>query len=258
MTTTLTAELLPEVAGVLLTITGAPDGELAITRTDANGVATVRLLPGQHPIGGSLVVRDYEAAVTGRISYSLVGVDPAGDPLTVTSPELYLDLAKAVLSVPRRPALRSDTGVVVAWSEARPSSALVHYVPERPDPIVMGGRQRLRTGTAVLRFPSYDEAADAAELPDGEVVMLRVPGTPRLGWYARVDRPDVTPAEVDGTDTPDWELSLAFTEVAMPDPAVVPLSGAADWTISDLAATVPTIRDLALAFATIRDLSVGP
>jgi hypothetical protein len=256
MTTTLTAEPLPEVAGVLLTIQGAPAGDLVITRTDANGAATVRLLPDQAPIGGSLTVRDYEAAVTGDVTYSLLGEDASSAPVTVQQ-TVRLDLAKAVLSVPRRPALRSDAGTVTGWAEANPSSHLVHYVPERPDPIVLGGRQRLRTGTAVLRFPSYLEGAAAKALGDGEVVMLRVPGVSNQGmdWYARIERPDLAPVEVDGTPSPDWELTLPFTEVYSPE---APLSGSADWTIGDAYEAAPTLAASRLAFPTLRDLAVGP
>lgn len=249
MTTTLTLATVPEVGAVRLTVTGAPAGDLVITRTDANGSRPVRLLPGQAPIGGSLVTRDYEAALSGLITYQLVG-----DTGAVVAASTSLDVQAVIVSVPVRPARWSAAGTVTAWSESRASGAIVHQVPDRPDPIVITGPLGSRSGTATLRVPTYLGADAIRELPNlGDTILIRQPSYPGLDVYATVDRMDVDPAEVTG-QLVEWDVRVTFREVAAP---TAPLLGAADWTLADVAAT-GTIRDVRLAFPTLRALAVGP
>jgi hypothetical protein len=254
MTTTLTVQPLPEVAAVLLTVTGAPAGALTIMRADSNGARPVRLLPDQAPIGGSLTTRDYEPALSGTVTYSLGGVAAVGDPLTLTA-TTTLDLGGFVASIPVRPARQVLDGVLTSWTEARESSAIVHEVPDRADPIVLAGKLRLRTGQGAARFSSYAQAAAMRDLPaEGHVVQLRMAPYPGMDAYVRVTRPELRTVDVPGVGVA-WEVSYAYTEVAAPDAALL---GAADWTLGDVAATVPTLGDLAATFTTLRDLAVGP
>lgn len=69
--TTLTATTQPETASVLLEIETALSSAMVITRTDANGANVVRLRADQVPIGGFLIVTDYEPALTGLILYTV-------------------------------------------------------------------------------------------------------------------------------------------------------------------------------------------
>jgi len=250
MSTTLTAEALPGVAGVLLTLTEAPAGDATITRTDVNGSRPVRLLPDQAPIGGSLTVRDYEAALAGLVTYTLEG---SAGLVTATTRLDVLD--RAVVSVPVRPAQRNDSGTVTDWNEVSESSSITHWVLEREDPVVIPGPLRLRAGAGVLRVDTYAQAVSLRSLlKAGDVVLLRQPTFPGMDAYATVERAEVVPVDA-GADLPDWEVRLNYQEVAAPS---APLLGAADWTLGDVAESAPTLRDLALAFATLRDLAVGP
>lgn len=69
----LAANVLAEAAAVQLVLTNAPAGALEITREDANGRHPVRQLPGHVTSAGSLVVTDYECALTGTVTYSVEG-----------------------------------------------------------------------------------------------------------------------------------------------------------------------------------------
>ena len=73
MTTNLQLTPLPDLAAVRVELTGAAAGPAAITRTDANGSRLVRQRAGQETSAGSLVVVDYEPALTGDVVYTVAG-----------------------------------------------------------------------------------------------------------------------------------------------------------------------------------------
>jgi hypothetical protein len=73
VSTRLTLTPLPDFAAVRLEVDDAPDGELVILRSDANGQQPVRLLEGQAPASGVLVATDYEPALHGPVTYSVPG-----------------------------------------------------------------------------------------------------------------------------------------------------------------------------------------
>lgn len=73
MTINMTATVLPDFAAVQLAITGAPAGPLEVLRTDDNGTHPVRQLADQETTSGTLALVDYEAALSGPVTYQVLG-----------------------------------------------------------------------------------------------------------------------------------------------------------------------------------------
>lgn len=238
----------------------APFAALTITRTDANGVGPVRMLPDQGPAAGVLTVRDYEPALTGPTRYDVrdqLGVTTtaataAGD-LTVTAP---------VLHVPTLPALRvmlTPPGLV-GYQAERDNAAALHDVIGRADPIVTIGPLGLRAGTLrVITTTHTDARALEALAARGEILMLRQSDHAGLDGYLMVRstrvQPDQLVASPAGVTGWTWSVDLAFVEVARPSG---PLLGSTGWTFGAVAATFATLADILPAYPTLDTLTVGP
>lgn len=221
----------------------------ALTRTDANGVRPVRLLDRQEIVGGSLIIEDAEAALTGTITYQLRSA--LGETTTVST---TLDgtpgyrLAPAVF-----PQWAVTVGMVTGYHATRTTSTAVHEVIGRPDPVLRLGALKLRRGTLTIWCDSYDALTAALGVYQrGEVVLLR------QGDYAGLDMYHVaTETREEGYDAEHrrWRLDVTYVEVAVPRG---PLLGSPSWTWDDLAAMFPTWDAVTAFFATWNAAQIGP
>lgn len=240
----------PATSSVLLTITGAPAGPVTIARTDSNGVRTVRLRVGQEPSAGTLVLVDYEPALTGDLRYE---VTDSASAVTVASLAGGLALTGTVIGSVYLPQYAVPVAAITGYESGRDRETIVHEVLDRADWLVTFGPARGRRGTLTVHCASYSSAAalDALCSRLGEPLQLRQPTHPGLDMYFTVTRSRVVPA-VDGASS--WTVELDYTEQAWPSG---PLLGAAGWTVASAAAwgTVVQVRS---DFATCAALVAGP
>lgn len=248
--TTLTAIPQPATASIALDL--EPTGTVTqILRTDARGIAPVRTLPGQLPTSSPTVLVDNEAALTGTVTYTVVGGGGA-------SATTALDLAQEWLTVPVTPAWSQQVdaplnGVPVpgltGFTAEREASSTILAVIGRPAPLVNLGPLRLRTGNVDVWCPDAASAMAWAAIYDrGEVVLLRqtIPG---LDMYHVATRTRVDPDET------RWRLSIEYREVALPAGDQV---GTLGWSIDDVTATYATVAAVTATYPTVNDLTIGP
>ena len=241
---TLTATVLSGLAAVRLEAAGLPDGPAAITRTDANGTGAVRLLPGQVPSAGTLIVTDYEAALAGPVTYA---VDDA-------SATVALDFPLPVLAAAGRPNLRAHLTAVTGYLEATTASMPVVQILDREDPIVMQAPHQLPTGTLTAWCGSYPDALEVAEVArSGHRCLFRQADYPGMDKYVVFTGSSVLPDTSAGEVR--WTVSLPYTAVAVP---TGDLLSAAGWDFDALAAAFTTFDDVTAAFTTSDAVTVGP
>lgn len=249
----------PSSAGTItLTISGAPAGPVTITRTDANGVGTVRLLAGQAPIAGAMVVTDYEAALVGVVTYQVV--DSAAATTTSAPTTLAGLVTEAMLGVPVLPQL-SVAGVfpLDTYSATRRSTGTIHEVIGRQDPVVTLGRAQLRVGSLQYLTEDYPGAAAIVQAYDrGEVVLLRQTDHAGLDLYHVATSSTVSPAATT-REGMRWAVAVEFVEVAPPSG---PRLGDVGWTWADLSATYSSWAAMRSAYVAQGDkwvdVTVGP
>lgn len=223
------------------------DYSFALLRSDANGIRPVRLYEGQGLTAGSLIVTDYEAALTGPITYTVTTTETA----TATT---ALNLADPWLMVPVLPQYSAAFQRATGFTEDNDARSTVHeiigseYVAVTLRPL---GR---RTGTLEVWCADYTAMrAVRAVYRRGEVVLLRQADHPGMDLYhvatGRLSAGLYDPA------LNRWRLTVEYTEVPSP---LAPLSGALGW---DLAASLernPTLAASAAEFPTLADLLIGP
>lgn len=250
--TTITATVLPDLAAVLLEVSGAATGPVTLTRSDANGTHDVRLLPGQEPITGGMIVTDYEPALVGPVAYTLIDSAAVEDHTVVNLTGL---VDHPVLVSPVRPQLRADLIAVTDYTHSRDTNATVHEIIDRQDPVVVYGQLRTRTGTVALYAPSFADAAAIENIFDsGEVVLLRQTDHDGMDQYLLAERTNVSVFRRDTTPR-RWEVTVTFTQVLSPD---APLLAGAGWTFEDLPGQYPTFSWVTSAFNDFNALTVGP
>ena len=236
-------------ASVLIAVTGAPAGALAITRTDDNGSGTVRLQAGQVPIAGSLTVADFEAALTGTIGYQVR--DAAGVYTSATTTLAGLAPYGPHLVVPVNPQLRLDLAVVLDNPHVEDANTSFHDVIGRPDAIpTVTGPLNLRHGSMTVRCADYPTSRQLRSLAAaGATLMFRQPDHPGMDMYFAVA--SLATAKADRTAA-GWyfDVDLSYRETADP---VAPLTGTLGWnwgtvrdngTWADLRAQLPTWNDV--------------
>lgn len=247
--TTLTATPQPATASVALALT--PTGTVTqILRADANGIRPVRAQAGQFPTSSATALIDNEAALTGPVSYTVVGGGGA-------SATTALDVDAEWLTVPVTPARseRVDAPVGVSgYASARESQSTVHRVIDRPDPVITLGVLALRTGSMELWCPDIAAARRwEAVYARGEVVLLRQ-GHAGLDMYHTASRTGIEPQGDPASDL-RWRLTIDYIEVAYPAGNQL---GTLGWSVDDVTATYPTVAAVTQAFATVNDLTIGP
>lgn len=223
----------------------APLQPLSITRTDVNGVAPVRLLADQEPIGGLLSTIDTEAALRGLIRYTVT--DDTGVVHATATLEGLVELPQ--LGVPVLPQLSQPVQSVLGLTGARDQRGNVHEVVDRPDPVVVTRRLGTRRGQLQLYAPTAAAAQALADLYDlGEVLHLRQPTHDRLDLYHHAQRVAV---QQEGAS---WRVLVDYVEVAVP-PA--PRRGSVGWSFSDVAASYATFADVRASFESFAALTAG-
>lgn len=250
--TTVNATALPDIAAVRLVIAGAPAGPVIITRSDVSGNGAVRLMPGQEPLAGSMTITDYEPALTGTITYTVL--DSSEDEATDTATLAGL-ITNPVLVVAVRPQYRVEATAVVGYDHTRETAAVVHNPLGRTDPIVVFGALRNRQG-AVSMFAATFADAKAIEnvVATGDAVLLRQVDHAGMDGYFIATSSNVSVFQAEN-ETVLWQVSVEFVSVDAPD---MPLLGAAGWTWADVIENYATVADMQLAFATFNELTVGP
>lgn len=224
-----------------------------LTRTDANGTSAVRLQDGQDLVGGVLLATDYEAALSGPITYTAT-LTPSEFASTTTALNMDIGLGRSlyIMSVPVYPMYTEWVVLVTGWDMNRETTSTIHNVINRPDPIATLGRLRLRRGTLEITVGDYSDATRLASLYDrGEVVLLRQ--THLLGadlYHVLSGQVSITPG-----DLRTWNVSVDYTEVSRP---TAPLAGGSGWTYERSAEFNTTYLASSLEFATYADLFIGP
>jgi hypothetical protein len=238
---------------VTVSVTGAPAGDVTITRVDANGATPVRRRTGVLPVGGALNVQDYEPALVGNVRYDVV------DSAAVTT-SASIDLTGSVIG-PRihqvqLPAFAAAPSAIVGYTSSVKSSTVVHWPIDRTDPIAILRKARTREGQLTAYASSYANAdAMLDTVGPGTYLMMRQPDHPGLDMYFVVLEAAVTPSEL--LDGSGWAWSLVLDYVEVKSPAV-PLLGSAGWAYSNVLANHATYTAMRSSWATYSALAVGP
>lgn len=232
---------------VYLQPVGGATSAFALTRTDANGVNQVRLLEGQEISDGALITEDYEAALTGPITYSLVYANGQR-----ASASTALDVEGTFLAPSVLPQFGISGLFITGYDAARETASTTHAVIGREEPVVRIGAVRSRRGTLTVWASDYAAMRSVLEVyRRGEVVLLR------QAEHAGLDLYHVATGVREGAYDAEfkrWRLDIDFTEVRRPDG---PLLGSAGWTWDDVAANFATWDDVTDFFATWNDLQIG-
>lgn len=239
-------------ASVTVAVTGAPAGNVTLTRVDANGPAPVRRPAGLVPIAGAMTITDYEPSLLGTVRYDVV--DSAN---VTTSSSTTLGLAGTgprVTNV-QLPSLAATPDYVSGYNANRDSGTVVHWVEGRADPVVILRPMRTRQGQLSLHAEDYAHAqAMLAVLAAGQLLQLRQADHPGLDMYFAVRSSSLEPLQLLTTGWM-WTVRTEYTEVKSP---TVPLLGAAGWTFAAATAAYPTFSAMRSTYARFADLTVGP
>lgn len=248
MAATLTATAQPATSTVLLVVSGAATSLVSLTRTDANGVRSVRLQSAQVIIGGSLIVQDSEVSLRGPATYSLRLL--SGETVTASA---TLDQRVYRLHPVPWPQWGLALPLVTQYSASRSSATAVHEVIGRADPVVRLSALRTRRGAMTIWCASYTDLIATLDVyRRAEVVMLRQGDYPGMDMYHVAT--STTEAGYD-EESKRWRLDVEYTEVAVPRG---PLLGAIGWTYDTVAATYPTYDTVAATYPTYNALQIGP
>lgn len=195
-------------------------GGTTIRRTDANGTGVLVRKPaaGLDVSAGTMTLTDYEAALTGVVSYTVT--DGMGGTATATATlaaQVWLTLPTT--SNPATPvapsAVRLD--LVTDYAESSDSNGTLHTILNRSDPIANPGPLALRTGTLEAWCADYAAArAVRALLSSGEIAQLRQCDHPGLDLYLYARRVALNPAEPAPGATRRWLASIEYSEVLAP------------------------------------------
>jgi hypothetical protein len=230
-------------------LTQLPDGFVfSLARSDRNGTAPVRLEEGQELVGGSLIVTDYEAALSGPVNYIVTTTE------TVTS-STALNLDEMWLTVPELPQFgRRVDGVQLR--HGRPSASTLHEPIDRADPILTVSKLGTRRGQLVMYAATYDDAQLLVECyAQGVCVMLRQPYLNGADVYHVATPGGEVAVDPVGGDYSSWQVTVPFVELARP---TGPQLGALAWTYGDGLARNSTYALDAAEFPTYAARVVGP
>lgn len=243
----------PAAAAVRVDISGAAAGTVTIARSDANGNGVVRQAVGQVVSAGSLVVRDYEAALTGFIFYT--ATDSSG---ATVGPQFAV--LENVVTLPQvAPVGQPQYGVaidaVVEYDATRGTGSVVHDPLGATKPIVIVGRMKLRQGNISFYAATYGSVGPLENVFElGSVLMVRQPTYPGMDMYCVVTDSRVAP-RADATSPRRWDVTATYVETAAPD---VPLAGAAGWTYQGVKDSYADYSGVRFYFASFKALLIGP
>lgn len=244
---TATWELLPTVGALRLTL--SMDFEvLAITRTDANGTATVRLRDDVLPsILSPLIVEDFEASA-GPVSYTI-----SGDVESHTMPAVMV-LDSPWLSVPIMQTYSQRVESVLEYGAELAGRASVIEFPGRRDVVAVLRKMALRRGTMQLWAGDYAGAASIrGVLSRGEIVMLRQPDHAGMDMYFITESASIDPLTTE-SGASIWAVSVTYIEVLRPGGF---LASAPGWDFAQLAAAYQDFQAVAITFADFQSLALN-
>ena len=249
MTVMLTATPDVSLGMVTLVWSTSPAADVtALWRTDDNGTREVRTLAGLLP-ASSGVVEDYEAALTGTITYTAVTASlSAQDTASLGGSDTWL-------TIPVTPAWAVVLDLVTGLTAARASMGTVHEVIDREDPLPTLGGLRKRAGTLSLWCSSWAAARTVVEMHGKRaVLLLRQPDYPGLDLWYVPESVDVEPAP-EQTTTRRWLVEVAYREV---NPQTGALTGSLARDYADVIAEHTTYLDALATYSTYADLQIGP
>lgn len=243
--TAITLQAQPGNGAIQLTITATEQLD-RVMRSDANGVAEVRTLPGVFPKaagGADLVLTDFEAA-SGAVSYT------AG---TATK-SITWALAGPWLFIPVMPNLSVQLASILDYSAGGQSLGSVHELLGRSAPVAilrdMGSRRgslRIYAGTLAQALRVVNAARQ------GQVLMLRQPEHQGMDMYFTATGYGTPVLETRGAGTV-FGVDLSYIELDRP---AGPLSGALGWTFAALASAWPSFATLPAKYATFQDVRLN-
>lgn len=240
--TSITIQAQPATGALVLTITATEQID-RVMRSDANGVAEVRTLPGIFPKaagGAALVLTDYEAA-SGTVSYT-AGTATRQTAWALPGPWLF---------VPVMPNYSVQIKSLLDYSAGGDSLGSVHELLGRDDPVAILRGMATRRGTMKLYCGTFAEAMTVVNATRrGEVLMLRQPEHQGMDMYFTATSYGIPVLESRGGASV-FGVDLGYVQLARPSGA---LSGALGWTFAALAAAYPTFSALPAAYATFQDM----
>lgn len=232
--------------------TGTIPSFFTLTRSDANGVAPVRLRDGQGPIGGVLTVTDYEAALIGSVVYDVVDTQQVR---TTASVNLGAVVSTPQITGVQEPQLSVSPESVTGYESTRESGSAVIRVLRRADPVVLLAPTRTREGVLEVWCRDY-AAAHAAEtvLAESRILLLRQETHPGMDMFFLARSTTFRPLQRTREGW-RWQVSTRYVEVRNPN---LPLLGGAGWTFDDLVTLYPTFGTVRSTYPTFAALTVGP
>lgn len=249
--TTEQAELIAvsDVENGRVTLTITPPGQvLGIVRADDNGTRPVRLPAGTLPAAAPLTVTDFEPALSGQVQYR---VKTSLEELTAwtTLARPGLPMAPRFI-LPHNPLYAVVVETVTDYSAARTTSATVHEIIGRPDPILALGLMRPRAGRLEVFSRTYQDARDLESLFErGQVAMYRQPENPGADMYlVALD------LETRQEEQVAWITTINYQEVNAPAGDVLTRM---DWTFDALAEAHDTFEDVTRAYANFNQLTIS-
>ena len=233
---------------------------VGLTRSDGNGARDVRPIDGVRMEDGTLILTDHEAALTGLLVYTVatqrVDVPEPATTTEVATASTRLDVAGNRFTQVVTPRLTAAARLVETYEAGQASSAVVHEVIDRRDPLVTRGPTRLRRGRMTVWRETYEAAMDLAGLFEaGDEVLWRQSDYAGLDMYFTLDTGGVRVRPYDAvTDPRRWAVELDYVEVAVP---TTPIAGDATWNFRTVA-ELGTFWDVLRAYPTVADLLNGP
>jgi len=246
----LTLTYQPDVGAVRLSVDHTGSNIVSLSRTDANGTAAVRLLAGELPLTGDAILFDYEAALSGVVTYT--ATDALG---TVATSSIIMAANAAWLTVPIHPQFSQSLDLVTGYGAARESRSNVHEVLDRRDPVVTVRPLGSRRGALQLFALDYPTAAALAGVYDrGHVVHLRQPWHQGLDLYHHVPAGGRVAIDAADRDMRRWLVTVDYVEVGRP---LGDRRGTAGWTFADTTALGVTFDSVREVFPTFADRTIG-
>jgi len=241
-----------------------------ITRTDASGVHSVRVVAGALPSTAvSQLVLDYEASMLwhATLRYDVYENNTIRGSAVIDAASPWWDVpgrGRMYLNVPLYPSsgIALNTGAdpaqswVTDWASTREGVSTAHRIVGRSDPVVVLRPAATRTGTFTIVCPSLATAQQVTDvLAQPQVFQLRQTDQASLDLYFTVDSTALSHGEDVWRDIPQperrWSVAVTFTEVSWPTGVVVPINV---WTYADVVASYGDYNAVAASFASYADL----
>ena len=170
-----------------------------------------------------MVVRDFEAAMVGDVTYRVVDGDGHGE-ATVTADQGEFPDPGPSLSLPTTAHRDHNLSapdyahvtMTITYDEASDSQGTVHVVLGRTDRLSNPGTLLDRTGTLELFCTTFEQAAAVRDLlSDARVAYFRQPDYPGMDFYF-VCRGLRTTHTSEPTNPRRWLVTIAYDEVVSP------------------------------------------